>query len=179
MSPEQYLPTLAEVGITIAGFTGLIVTIRRGNSRPFTKQELLRVIGTISICLITVLCSALPFALSGFSIAPHLKWAIPLLISSSVTLFLIGRIVGLMLTGEFIFIARWITWPLLAIVAVFSIAAFCSGIGLFLPYSPGLLVLYLTVALFSSAVTLVATLAIVIRSEQESKSAVTRSSTRP
>ena len=118
MSPETYLPTLAEVGITLAGFTGLIVTIRRGNSRPFAKHELLRVMGTITICLVTVLCSALPYALSGLPVAPHLKWSIPLLLSSGVVIVLFGKTIQLIIRGEIVFVASSILcWTSPALVA--------------------------------------------------------------
>jgi hypothetical protein len=167
--PEEYLPTIAEVGITIAGFTGLIVTVRRNPSVPWSKQEQFRIIATIAICLTTVLCSSLPFALSGLPVEPQTKWSVPLLISSTTILALLGLMLRRILFGGFVIIAPWITWPLMLFMGVLALASFTSGLGLILPYSPGLLVLQLSVSLFASAVTLIATLAIVVRNENEAK----------
>ena len=169
MVPEEYLPTLAEVGITIAGFTGLIVTVRRNQSVAWSEQEQFRIIATIVICLSTVLCSSLPFALSGLPVESHTKWSVPLLISSTTIFALLGLMLRRILFGGFVIIAPWITWPLMLFMGVLALASFTSGLGLILPYSPGLLVLQLSVSLFASAVTLIATLAIVVRNENEAK----------
>ena len=48
MSPENILPTLAEMSITLAGFSGLIVSVRPGRREPWTSDQLLRVLGAIS-----------------------------------------------------------------------------------------------------------------------------------
>ena len=168
MTPADFLPTLAEVAITIAGFTGLIVSVRRNRSKRLTEQELFRVIATIGMCLIVVLSAILPYALSGLPVEEHYRWAAPLVLSASTTLILLMVMIRKLLAGGFVLIAPWITMPLIICVGILGLASLGSGLGLFLPYSSGLLVLHLGFALFASAVTLVATLAIVIRSENES-----------
>jgi len=165
MTPESFLPTLAELAITIAGFTALIVTLRHETSTRWDREILLRVIGTIAVCLVTLVCAAIPYALSGFDIDPHWRWGVPLVLSSATVLLLFVVLIRRMVNGGFVFLVPWVTVPVIATMGLLSIISMASGFGIIYPYSPGLLVAQLTWCLFGSAVTLVATLAITVRQQ--------------
>lgn len=165
MSPETFLPTLAEIAITIAGFTALIVTVRRQRKGMWDAQELFRVLGVIVICLVTILCTALPFMLGPLPINAHYIWAVPLLLSSFTVFGLVFVMFRIVRKTGFVFIARIVTWPAILIIFAISVIATLCAFGIFTEYAATILVLQLTSNLVLASITLVATLAIAIQNE--------------
>lgn len=163
MTPEGALAAIAEMAITIAGFTGLIMSIRPRQASTWGRDEIARIIGIVVACLVTALCSLLPFSIAGMNVEPHLVWAIPLLLSGGVSATHIALIIWQNITGNFYFIMKWVTYPMLIVMAISSVVSILSGLGLFLPYSGGVLVFQLIWVLFISAVSLAASIAVILR----------------
>ena len=177
MSPEDALPAIAEMSITIAGFTGLIISIRPQAAAKWGKDEVGRVIGIVSSCLIVALCSILPYALTGMGASKGVTWAIPLVITGSFSIAHVSLLIRANLRGEFFFIMKPVTYPLFTIAAISAVFCILSASGIFLPYSSGLLVFHLTWVLFVSSVSLAASIAVIFarhKDEFEEPSSVTR-----
>ena len=143
MSPQDVLPTFAEISVTILGFAGVILAFRPATAGSWSREELIRIRPLLSVPGLVLVLSLLPFGLAGFTDSPAVVWGVPLL------LYGIDSIVNLALTlnrlrrGEVAFTHRArglaIVWAQFAAAGV----ALLSGAGIFLPYSPGLLVLLL------------------------------------
>ena len=86
-------------------------------------------------------------------------WAVPLLLSGSVYLLISALIVRAVLRGSLRMVAPGVTWPVVTITVLFSVASILSGAGVVLAFSPGLLVLSLIWSLLVSAIALVAAVA--------------------
>lgn len=163
MQPESFLPVIADLAVSVAGFTAVIATLRVSQPDPWERHELIRTIGSVSVCLVTIICAALPFSISGFNVNPKLIWAIPLLFSGTANLIILTWFVRQRLAGDFPLIVPWISLPVIGTLTVMSIASIVSGLGLFLPYSSGLLVLQLSWTICVAAITLVVTFAITVK----------------
>lgn len=161
MGPADALPTIAEMAITIAGFTALIISIRPQQASDWGRDEIARVIGIVAACLTTALCGILPFAIAGMDVEPHFKWAIPLVISGGFSTTHMGLILWQNISGNFFFIMRWVSYPMFFIMAISSVFALLSGFGILYPYSPGILVFQLIWVLFITAVSLAASIAVI------------------
>ncbi|MFT4562615.1 MAG: hypothetical protein ACI9BW_002361 [Gammaproteobacteria bacterium] len=143
MNPIEILPTLCEMSITIAGFTAIVVSIRAQRAGGWDVEERLRILGILSVCGFVAVCAVLPFAISGLTQSAQLMWAVPLLVSGIACLVILILVIATALKGKFEFLIPSVTWTMMGSLGVLSIFSVLSGIGLFLPYSQGLLVLQL------------------------------------
>jgi hypothetical protein len=164
VTPEESLTTLAEMSIAVAGFTGLIVTLRPTQSRKWSEQELIRIRGILALCLLVFLSSMLPYGLSGLTLDSRVVFGVPLAVYGGAT-----TSIALLVTlrrGMVEVVAPRITRPIAAVFSAIGIAALLSGLGVIVPFSSGILVLALTWGLVMASVTLIATVAIVTRAAQ-------------
>lgn len=76
LNPSDILGTIAEIAITLAGFTGLIAVFRP--HRPWSGQEVTRLQTIVAACFACMSAALLPFALAGFSEDPRIVWGLPL-----------------------------------------------------------------------------------------------------
>ena len=169
MQPESFLPVIADLAVSVAGFTAVIATLRVGQPAPWERHELIRTIGAVAVCLVTIICAALPFSIAGFNVNPSLNWAIPLLVSGVSNLVILAWFVRQRLSGDFPLIVPWISIPIIISLGLLSIASILSGLGLLLPFSSGLLVLQLSWIICVAAITLVVTFAITVKNSAKSR----------
>lgn len=169
MQPESFLPVIADLAVSVAGFTAVIATLRVGQPGPWERHELIRTIGAVAVCLVTIICAALPFSIAGFNVNPNLNWAIPLLISGTSNLVILVWFVRQRLSGNFPLIVPWISVPVVTSLGVLSMVSTLSGLGLLLPFSSGLLVLQLSWTICVAAITLVVTFAITVKNNANSR----------
>ena len=73
MEFDGYLQTISGIGITVAGFTGLIVALR-ARSGPLTAVEKYRVRVLLSLALGVVFLALLPGLLSAFDVSAASSW---------------------------------------------------------------------------------------------------------
>lgn len=75
MEIEAVLATMAEVGVTLAGFSGLVLVLapRRSDAR----EGLARLALIVAICLAIVLCALLPPPLANLGLHERLIWGLP------------------------------------------------------------------------------------------------------
>lgn len=163
MTPTEILPTLCDMAVTIAGFTAIVVSIRARHTGNWNIEERIRILGVLAICGVVAVCAVLPFAISGFAIEERFNWAIPLLISGLACLVTFSLVVRAGLKGNFEFLIPWVTWTMMGLLSFSSVLSVLSGLGILLPYSPGLLVLQLVSMLVGCSITIVVTLAITYR----------------
>jgi hypothetical protein len=153
MQPEDALPTIAEVAITIAGFTGIVLAFRPSTGE-WSEAETIRIQSFFLTTAITLLCAFLPFGLVGLSSAPSIVWGVPLCIyavlSGGQTLFF-----GLKIrSGAARPTLPRFAYALLLTSGCLQVLTLLSGLGLVVPYSAGLLVLALVWVLLANATTL-------------------------
>jgi hypothetical protein len=155
VQPEDVLPTLAEISVTVAGFTAVIVAFRPGSAGQWSKAELVRIRSVLLLPGQVLVLSLLPFGLAGFSQSPAVLWGLPLLLLGGVGFTFVARTIFEIRHGDFHFTSRPVGTVLLAVSVVTNTLALLSGAGLLLPYSSGLLVLVLCWLLVCTAVVLV------------------------
>jgi hypothetical protein len=74
--PIDILGTIAEIAITLAGFTGLIAVFRP--HRPWSEQEIARLQTIVAACFACMISALLPFGLVGYTDRPSVLWGLPL-----------------------------------------------------------------------------------------------------
>ena len=167
MQPASFLPVIADLAVSVAGFTAVIATLRVGQPGPWERHELIRTIGAVAICLVTIICAALPFSISGFDVDPTLQWSVPLLLSGFANLVILAWFLSQRLKGNFPLMVPWVSVPTIIILTMLSLASIVSGLGLFLPFSSGLLIIQLSWTICAAAITLVVTFAITVKKQHD------------
>jgi hypothetical protein len=67
MQPQDALPTIAEISITLAGFTGILFAIQSALANSVAVGQSDRILAVLTIPAIVLVCALLPFGLAGFS----------------------------------------------------------------------------------------------------------------
>ena len=161
MNPEDALNVIAELSITIAGFTGLIISMRPKSAANWSHDEIRRVTGVVATCLVVTLCSVLPYALSGLGLASIWVWSVPLIIVAVYTIVLASSLLIANLRGNYFFVIKPVTYTLFAIATISAVACLLSGFGIWSPQSKGLLVFHLAWLLLVAAASLSASIALI------------------
>jgi hypothetical protein len=167
MTPVDALPTVAEIAITLSGFIGLIVVFKPVSAASWSDEERARVVFVLVLCSLILLCALLPFALSGLALSDAAIWGAPLLVFGSGNLFLIISMLFRIRAGRVHIQFPLISWPILATWILLTVAILWSGLGLFWPFSPGLLLLGTLWSLLIGAVTLTALMAQTMRHDSD------------
>jgi hypothetical protein len=95
MEVQTTLSTIAEVAITLAGFTGLVIGL--APTRNDTKQALFRVSAIITACFVLIITALLPSAFMQIGYSEDLTFGIPLIllgvgyIGVGFTIFVAGK----------------------------------------------------------------------------------------
>lgn len=71
------LLAIAEIAITLAGFTGIVLIFR--SDEP-TEEETIRILNIFAICIFTVITALLPSALFEFGFETKVVWGIPVIL---------------------------------------------------------------------------------------------------
>ena len=93
MEPFENLRSMAEVAVSLTGFTGIVVALGKRSHGSWTKLELLRLKMLLITSLAVLFFSLLPLALSGLNFSGERIWMI-----SNATLA-ISHLLGLIITG--------------------------------------------------------------------------------
>ena len=155
MHPQDLLPTLAEMAVTFLGFTGILVALRPAAAGQWSTSELFRIKAILLIPGVVTVTAVLPFGLSGFSESPAIVWGVPLVFFGLITSAFSVRVIIERRRGDYQPTKRAIATAMMVSGAVANILALLSGLGLVVPFSPGLLVLVLCWSLVLNAATFI------------------------
>jgi len=155
MLPADVLPTIAEIAVTLAGFTAVLFAIQSYSAGGDVAGQSDRILAVLTIPAVTLVCALLPFALAGLSESDAIIWGVPLFV------YALGG--GSSLARTVVRIARGsarLTWPavsytVIAVATLLALLSLASGLGLLLPYSPGVLVVGLIWNLMAAAFSLI------------------------
>jgi hypothetical protein len=149
--------------VTLAGFTGILAAMRySADDGPLAGQSS-RIGSVLIIPAIVLSCALLPFALSDFTSSPAVIWGVPLCMYGVLSGTLLVLTVSQVLRGSLPLITPGLGYAVMAASAALQLLALLSGLGLVLPFSPGMLVLGLTWSLLGAAFALVAAVAVAVR----------------
>lgn len=156
MQPQDVLPTLAEIAVTLAGFTAILFAVQSSFTDSTPPGQGDRVLAILAIPASVFLCALLPFGLAGFSSSPALVWGVPLCVYAVTHGLLASRTAVRLFRGT-----TEVTWPtlvygMLVVAWTLNLATLASGLGFLVPFSPGILVLSLVWSLMSAGSSLVA-----------------------
>jgi hypothetical protein len=159
ISPIDTLPTIAEIAITLGGFIGLIVSFRPVSAASWSEEESSRVLFVLILCCFILLCSLLPFALSGIFPIHSVTWGVPLVIFGACNLYLIAGVCHRYYAKRISVHFPLVSWPILLFWGLLALALLLSGLGVVWPFSQGLLLLGMTWSLLVGVITLIALMA--------------------
>lgn len=159
MTPLDALPTVAEIAITLGGFIGLLVVFKPAATASWTDEERARVVFVLLLCTMILFCALLPFALSGMIPDQSIVWGVPLLLFGFGNLILVLLMLLRIRSGRVRIQFPLISWPILVGWTVLTVCLLLSGVGVFWPQSPGVLLLGMLGSLIIGAITLTALMA--------------------
>ena len=73
--PTDAFLTIAEIAVTLAGFTGIILIFRSNRGSGF--EENIRVFNVFVTCFLIIVTALLPGTLNEFNLSDELVWGIP------------------------------------------------------------------------------------------------------
>ena len=140
IDPIEGLMTIAEIAITLAGFSGLMAAFRA--KEAWTPLEQMRLINILLFCFIVVICALLPiFTTSYFSDSSD-PWRLSCFLFGLSYGFLVLRLLWKSLQGEFRFSQR-ISYVLSIVAVGVIVVAVTTGLGVGFKATPSLLGLIL------------------------------------
>ncbi len=86
MNAVDYFGTIAEVAITLEGFSGLVVAFKSGTS--LSKEDLRRIIYILVLSFSVLVTALLPAGLSGINISPEAAIRYSCILLATITLVL-------------------------------------------------------------------------------------------
>lgn len=167
MTPVDAIPNVPEIAITPGGFIGLIVVFKLVSAASWTDEERARVVFVLILCTLILLCSLLPFALSGLFLSEAVIWGVPLVVFGTGNLFLIVNMLLRIQARRVNIQFPLVSWPILLAWSLLTLSILLSGLGLLRPFSPGLLLLGLLWSLVIGALTLIALMAQTMRRDDD------------
>lgn len=141
MTPEDSLLGIAEIGIGLAGFSGLVAAFVQQSGQPWRLEQRTRIVLLIILSFGMMIAALLPYALTGVSDRPALIWGLPMIAFSALCLGLLGYWIRVSRKHGFELLFPAVSIPIMSVAAGLQILALLSGIGLIIPYSPTLFVL--------------------------------------
>lgn len=158
--PSDILGTIAEIAITLAGFTGLIGVFRP--HRPWSEQEVARLQTIVAACFTCMLAALLPFGLAGYTERPAILWGLPLGTFAILQIAILGYLYLRYRQGAFR-PSGVTSWAVLGANAVLSVLFLLSASGVLIQPSAGLLVLACTWGIVFPAIGFALTFVVVTR----------------
>ena len=140
MTPHDALFSIAEIGIGLAGFSGLVAAFIQPTGHTWRPEQKARIVLLIILSFGLVICSLAPYALAGIGDSPALVWGPPMLVFSTLCIGLI--VFWMKASRRFGFRLRFplFSIPVIIVASALQVAAFLSGLGLIIPYSQTLFV---------------------------------------
>jgi hypothetical protein len=149
MNPQDILITIAEISIGLAGFSGLVAAFTQKQNRGWRSDQKTRIVFLIALSFGMIVTSLLPFAISDWSSEPRHVWGIPMVLYSTIVLGLLAYWITVSRKNGYQIQFPLASYPILVVGTVLQILVLISGLGLFMPYSPGLFV-YVFLALLNT-----------------------------
>ena len=162
IQPDGSLTTIAEIAITLAGFTGLIAVFR--SAKAWTSQELSRLGTIIAACFVCLVAALLPFGLAQFSGSGVVVWGIPLTLFGLLHLAIIIYLVAAARAQRFR-PSGLVSRIVLSADAIIAVLLVMAPTGLLFAPSQGLLILTCIWGLVFPAIGFFLTLGMVVRGE--------------
>jgi len=78
MTPEDALPVIAEIGIGLAGFSGLVAAFVQQSGQTWRLEQKARIVLLIILSFGMMIAAMMPYALAGASESPALVWGVPM-----------------------------------------------------------------------------------------------------
>ena len=172
---EQVLDTLANVAITLAAFSGVVVVFRVRGAHTWTPTELLTLWFLIGDCFLVVFLALLPPPLALFNWSPDTLWGLCSALLGSY--FFVGDFLALWGERRDRAAKQWIAIPVITPIVYFIyLVAFVMGIALWLsvfdfvvPLGQAIFVLGLIVLLAVAAVEFLFFILIMAQEDKEQK----------
>lgn len=136
MAPEDSLFAIAEIGIGLAGFSGLVAAFVEHSGQSWRADQKTRIVLLIILSFGMIVSALLPYALSGINTSPALVWGIPMIAFSSLCMILAGYWIAASLKHGFKLLFPMFSIPILTGAMILEVMTFLSGLGWILPYSP-------------------------------------------
>ena len=156
MRAIDYLPTVAEIAITIAGFAGIVAVVR--SSGDMSIEQTRRVVYLVLVCTVTVVTALLPGVLTDLGLSASASAAVSSAILGISVLGLVGSFLWNIFTGGLNLIFPKLTYLVAATPTVTATVLVLSSIGVVFSPSYGLLLLGLIVNLLLALWIFVATM---------------------
>jgi hypothetical protein len=163
MSPEDVLPSIAEIAIGLAGFSGLVAAFAQRPGQAWTGAQKARIVFLVILSFGMITAALLPPAISGISDSPALIWGLPMVAYSVLTMGLLGQWISLSRRHGYELQFPLVSIPIISTAAVLQVVVLLSGVGVIMPYSPTLFVFSLLSILVFAAVMFLALLHITWR----------------
>jgi hypothetical protein len=141
MSPSDQLSTLAEIAITLAGFSGLIAAFR--SREAWDATEKVRLLNILVLCFAVVLCATLPTFLANYFEDAELPWRISCFVYGSVQLVIVIRFFSGLFYHSWKPVALWLSGPIGLFALVVAVVSLGSALGVGPRATPSLLGLIL------------------------------------
>jgi hypothetical protein len=158
MTPEDSLFSIAEIGIGLAGFSGLVAAFVQHPGQSWRADQKARIVLLVALSFGMIVAALAPYALSGISDSPALIWGAPMIAFSSLCMALLGQWVVVARKRGFKLQFPLISIPTIAGAAAIQVLAFLSGWGWIVPYSSTVFVLGLLSILVFGAIVFLALL---------------------
>ncbi len=141
MTPEDALPSIAEIAIGLAGFSGLVAAFGQRPGHSWRGDQKARIVFLVILSFAMIACALLPPAISGLSDSPAWIWGVPMVASSSVALTSLVYWVVLARRHGYRLQFPLISISIISLASALQVAVLLSGLGLIMPFSPALFVL--------------------------------------
>jgi len=140
MTPQDVLPSIAEIAIGLAGFSGLVAAFSQRPGQAWRGDQKARIVFLVILSFGMLTAALLPSAISGISDSPALVWGVPMVGYSVLALGLLGRWVSLSRRHGYELQFPLVSIPIISVAAALQVVVLLSGVGLVFPYSPTLFV---------------------------------------
>lgn len=153
MNPQSVLITIAEISIGLAGFSGLVAAFSHRSNKGWRSDQKTRIVFLIALSFGMIVTSLLPFALTEWSTSPSIVWGIPMVLYSTFVLGLLTYWILVSRSNGYKIQYPLFSYPIMIIGSILQLLVLVSGLGLVVPYSPGIFVLgFLGVLVFGANV---------------------------
>ena len=140
MTPEDVLPSIAEIAIGLAGFSGLVAAFAQRPGQPWRGDQKARIVLLVLLSFTMITFSLLPPAISGLSDSPAMVWGVPMVGNAIVVVALLIYWIVLSKRHGFRLQFPRASISIMSVACTLQVAALLSGFGLLWPYSSALFV---------------------------------------
>ncbi len=162
LTPADALTTIAEIAVTLAGFTGIIIVLRQNAS---TDEQVVRVLNILIICFMIIFGALTPFALSAFQLPDHIVWGAPCVLVGSFLLAFDLWGIHSYRKGSLDPSFPKIMFANMIVAGLLAIALLAAGLGIWINASPALLLAALIYLIVFAGHAFTASLVWVFKSE--------------